>query len=212
MISLDEFEHQISSFEKDQGGLDLEKLASLERSLASKSKYMPKRTFSFLLSRIDAMKKSINSPSASSLSVDFTPGLAVGFVPGLSEPIKQFNPIDNFIEGLCAAIVERPECHDSFTIRNCLNSKIKIGPCKGAVFIEGCHGCELVVCGHQVRLIDCRSLKLSLYTATAVIYENCQEIIFAEAASWYEAYEADKQAAGLDLPNNFENRIDFTGF
>lgn len=90
-------------------------------------------------------------------------------------------------------------CLSQCTIDACQNCFIFVGPSEGPVFIRDCSDCVIVVACQQLRLRDCRNVKLSLYAKGQPIIESSSDITFARFTYDYPALRDQFQKANLNL-------------
>ena len=64
-------------------------------------------------------------------------------------------------------------------IDDCINCKIIIGPCDGALFIRTSTNCSISAVCKQLRFRDCRNIKIFTYCPSDPVVENCSLIKFA---------------------------------
>jgi hypothetical protein len=85
------------------------------------------------------------------------------------------------------------------------------GPIESSAFIRGSDSCIIVVACQQLRLRDCRNLRVFLYSLTRPIIENCFNIAFSCYDFDYFGLEANIKSSMLGIwTNNWEDVYDFT--
>ena len=92
----------------------------------------------------------------------------------------------------------------------CQNCFIFCGPTEGPVFIRECSDCVIVVACQQLRLRDCKNIKIALYCKGQPIIESSSNITFACFTYNYPALVDQFERARLPIDkNDWANIYDF---
>jgi len=188
----------------------LEDIATLQKSLEGRSAFLPLRTLASLRSRITILHDMhCNVEKMSLTGIKLT---AVNTTKELATkvPIPDIS-MANLLDGHFNETIQLPGTHSTFTIRNTSKCTISIGPCSGAISLEDLSDCTLQLAAHQIRLFQCQSLLLNVFTRTNIILEESSKITVTESSPWYDNWDTDLIATGLSsCPNNYSHVINFT--
>jgi len=83
-----------------------------------------------------------------------------------------------------------------------VNCKVYIGPCGADVFVRNCTGCTFTIACKQLRMRDCSSCKMFLYSATRPALETSHHMELAPFNGAYSQQGAHFRQAGLDADRN----------
>ena len=87
-------------------------------------------------------------------------------------------------------------------IQSCLESQIVIGPNQTEVLVRDCHDCQFVIFSKSVRLQDCSSCEVMIYTPEYPKIENCRNIRFSTMTYQYQELLGQMLKANLSPWNN----------
>ncbi len=70
-------------------------------------------------------------------------------------------------------------------IDDCINCKIVVGPCDGALFIRTSKNCEISAISKQLRFRDCHDIKIFSFCPSDPVVESSSNVLFAPYNAFY---------------------------
>jgi hypothetical protein len=189
-----------------------EDLVKVQKALSSGASFMSAYNARTLRDRLDKLRKRSVPLKAAVMSHDSCVDMQQDHLETII-PCNAANdgPLVRLVD-LSGAKVELDKAVDSVYLLNLSGSNVKVGPSSGAAYCENVSDSELYLAAHQIRLFNCKDVKLHAFTATSIILEGCDNIDVAPINDWYATMASDMVLAKLNGENRFRNIVDFTLF